>query len=279
MTELVVIEPQNALAVFSEPGKLDPILERIASEVRTFVPDVSTAKGRKDIASLAYRVAQSKTYLDNLGKELVAEYKELPKRIDANRKLMRDSLDALKDEARAPLDAWEAEQASIEAERQAAIEAEALRIRVEADHEMGLLMNAAFDAEQAERKRAEEQARIQREQQIAAEAAEQERKRGEQQIIEARLAQERAEQAARDAAANAERAAKDALEQAERQRAEAEAREAQEQAKRFADIEHRKSINNAAANALQALGVSDTVAKAIVSSIARGEIPNVSIKY
>ncbi|OCS62006.1 hypothetical protein BBZ50_02590 [Escherichia coli] len=51
----------------------------------SFVPDITTAKGRKEIASLAYKVAQTKTYLDGLGKDLVAELKEIPKLIDANR--------------------------------------------------------------------------------------------------------------------------------------------------------------------------------------------------
>ncbi|EGT6367902.1 cell envelope biogenesis protein TolA, partial [Escherichia coli] len=52
----------------------------------SFVPDITTAKGRKEIAYLAYKVAQTKTYLDGLGKDLVAELKEIPKLIDANRK-------------------------------------------------------------------------------------------------------------------------------------------------------------------------------------------------
>ncbi|EES5368095.1 cell envelope biogenesis protein TolA, partial [Escherichia coli] len=38
----------------------------------SFVPDITTAKGRKEIAYLAYKVAQTKTYLDGLGKDLVA---------------------------------------------------------------------------------------------------------------------------------------------------------------------------------------------------------------
>jgi hypothetical protein len=279
MSDLIVIEPESALSVFTEQGKLDPILDRIASEVRTFVPDITSAKGRKDIASLAYRVAQSKTYLDNLGKDLVAEYKELPKRIDANRKQMRDFLDALKDEARAPLDAWEAEQAKIEAEQKAAIEAEALRLKVESDHEIALLMNSAFDAEQAERLRIAEQERADREREIARIAAEQERERAEKQIIEARMAQERAEKAQAEAEQAAAKAASDALE-AERMRRDAEAeRERQEQASREADLEHRRVINRAAFEAIKALGVAESQATAIVSAIARGEIPNVCIKY
>src|SRR5690606_38626522 len=95
-----------------------PVLQQIKALVEPQVFDVNTPQGRADIASLAYKVARTQTYLDNIGKDLVAEYKELPKRIDASRKHIRDELDALKDSVRAPLDEWEAQ----EKERIAAIE-------------------------------------------------------------------------------------------------------------------------------------------------------------
>jgi colicin import membrane protein len=109
--ELVVIEPANVLTVFTKPDQMDPILDRIFKEARSQVPDTSTAKGRAAIASLAYKVAQTKTYLDGLGKDLVAEMKKLPAVVDESRRNMRDKLDALKDEVRQPLTDWEAEQA------------------------------------------------------------------------------------------------------------------------------------------------------------------------
>lgn len=106
-TALVTIEPTTALAVFTNAEKVDPILAAIRKVVAEFQPDVTTAKGRKEIASMAYKVAQSKTYLDGIGKKLTEEYKEIPKKIDANRKKVRDELDRLKDEVRKPLTEWE----------------------------------------------------------------------------------------------------------------------------------------------------------------------------
>lgn len=106
-TALVVIEPTNALAVFTEPAKADPILAAIKKIVAEFTPDATTAKGRDEIRAMAHKVARSKTYLDGIGKELVDQYKEIPKKIDANRKRIRDELDALKDEVRRPLTEWE----------------------------------------------------------------------------------------------------------------------------------------------------------------------------
>ncbi|ONG09103.1 hypothetical protein BWQ95_10840 [Aeromonas hydrophila] len=107
-TQLVVIEPTTAVALFTEGQGVTELLADIRQKASSLVPDVATAKGRKEIASVAYAVAKTKTYLDGLGKELTDQYKEIPKRIDANRKVLRDTLDALKDEVRAPLTQYEA---------------------------------------------------------------------------------------------------------------------------------------------------------------------------
>lgn len=105
--DLVVIEKQNAMAVFTSKEQLDPLIEKIEKEARSLVADVSTKKGRDAIASMAHKVARSKTYIDNAGKELVSELKALPKQIDESRRVVRERLDALKDEVRRPLTEWE----------------------------------------------------------------------------------------------------------------------------------------------------------------------------
>lgn len=108
-TELVTLPPPDtALEVYQQPAGLDPYIERIRAEVAGHVPDLTTDKGRKAIASLAFKVRRSKTALDALGKQLVDDLKEIPKKIDAERKRMRDALDALADDVRRPLDEWEA---------------------------------------------------------------------------------------------------------------------------------------------------------------------------
>jgi chromosome condensin MukBEF complex kleisin-like MukF subunit len=56
---------------------------------------------------MAHKVARSKTYIDNAGKDLVTELKALPKQIDESRRIVRERLDALKDEVRRPLTEWE----------------------------------------------------------------------------------------------------------------------------------------------------------------------------
>lgn len=106
--QLVVIEPTSAVALFTEGQGVAELLADIRQKATSLVPDITTAKGRKEIASVAYSVAKTKTYLEGFGKELTDKYKEIPKRIDANRKTLRDTLDALKDEVRAPLTQYEA---------------------------------------------------------------------------------------------------------------------------------------------------------------------------
>lgn len=105
--ELITIPSENALQVFTGQSSIDPYLAKIRAEIDSFTPDVSTRKGREEIASVAYKVAKSKTYLESVGKQLADAQKEIPKKIDATRKHIRDTLDAWKDEVRQPLTEWE----------------------------------------------------------------------------------------------------------------------------------------------------------------------------
>lgn len=119
-TDLVVLNELTPSIIFA-PGGVDQILERIEREVRSFVPDISTESGRKAIASLAYKVARSKTALDDMGKDLVADLKKQTGAIDGERRTIRDRLDALKDEVRKPLTDWENAEKQRLADHEAAI--------------------------------------------------------------------------------------------------------------------------------------------------------------
>lgn len=317
--ELVVIEKSTALEVFKSSDSVEDIIRKVEQEVNSFIPDVSTAKGRKEIASLAYKVAQSKTYLDGLGKDLVAELKEIPKLIDANRRTVRERFDTLRDKVRQPLTEWEAEQERIEAEKQMlAWHEEALEMnaafdkvlaeRIESDHEIALLMNEKFDRDLAEAKAEAERQRIAHEEELKKQAAEQ-----------ARLAAEQKAQQEIEAAAQREREAKEAAERAERekleaiQRAEQEAKEAQERAerekqaaieaerkkaheaeqarlaeeerkrkedaKRQEDKEHRRVFNQEALKALVSNGFDESLATEFIKLVASNQIPHMTMNY
>jgi len=106
MDELIAMERLNPVEIYKEGG-MDLILRKIRERALSFVPDVSTAKGRKEIASIAHKIARSKTYLDNLGKKVKEDAQRVVKQVDAERKKMRDELDSLKEEVRRPLTEYE----------------------------------------------------------------------------------------------------------------------------------------------------------------------------
>jgi len=120
--ELVTIEPANALTIFTTANAIDPLLERVRKEIDGFNGDVTTPTGRKAIASMAYKVARAKTYLDDAGKALADQQKEIPKKIDACRKRIRDTLDQWRNEVRAPLTQWEEAEKTRVAEHKASID-------------------------------------------------------------------------------------------------------------------------------------------------------------
>lgn len=104
--ELVVVNPANIPALFVKDG-CDPILKRLHEELDKFEPDVTTAKGRKEIASFANKFSKAKTLIDGHGKALVEDEKARLKIVDAERKKFRDECDIMKQEARQPLTDWE----------------------------------------------------------------------------------------------------------------------------------------------------------------------------
>ncbi|MCU9572647.1 cell envelope biogenesis protein TolA [Proteus mirabilis] len=310
--ELVVIEQATALDLFTAPEKVNQMLEHIKSlaeeERKELDSDFSVAKNRKAFASLAYKVAQTKTYIDKEGKAVVDKLKELPKKVDASRKIFRDELDALSTDIRKPLTEWEAQEKARE-------EAEALKKQIEVDHEEALQMNELFDLRKAE----EERKRIAREEEMKRQAAEQARLEAERkarQEIEAAARREReakeaaeraerekqeaiqrAEQAAKEAKEKAERDAKEAQERAEREKQLAieaerkkaqeaeqarlaeEERKRQEEAKRQADKEHRRKYNQETLQALVSNGFDEKLATEFIKLVASNKIPHMTMNY
>lgn len=122
MNALVVIDTLTP-AVFTEPGGIESIISKLESDVRSIDTDISTPAGRAAIKSLAHKVARSKTALDEMGKALVADLKKQTGAVDADRKIVRDRLDALKDEVRKPLTDWEDAEADRISGHQNAIQA------------------------------------------------------------------------------------------------------------------------------------------------------------
>ncbi|MEX5148575.1 hypothetical protein P0240_07905 [Enterobacter cloacae] len=290
VTDLTVIEikPEQAPVLYSAGG-LNGFLEQIR-ELAKEVPDVTTKKGRDRIGSLARMVGSSKTAIEKPGREYLKRLKEAVKPAEEELRVFTRECDAIRDAILKPRDEWEAEQERIKAEEAMnALHAEALVMneefdlqraaQIEADHEMALLMNDKFDREREEQRRQAEQAQRERDERLKQEAAEQARRdaeakhkaeieaaarreaeekaraeAAERQRIEAeqRAAREKqeAEERARREKEEAVAAERRRLEEAEAARLAEEQRKADEQAKREADVKHRKTVGTNIVNAL-----------------------------
>lgn len=118
-TEIALVGATTPAVVF-QPGSVRSILDKLKADVLAVEIDISTPKGRKDCASLAYKVTRSKTALDDMGKQLTDQWRAQAETVHAERRIIRDELDALAEQVRAPLTEWEeAEKARVAAHENA----------------------------------------------------------------------------------------------------------------------------------------------------------------
>lgn len=339
------ITPEQWPQIYEGGDYLSNVIERVRDEVSREVPDLSTAKGRKRIATLARMVSSTKTAVEDPGRDYLRYLKDMKiKPVEKNLREFVQAMDAIRDAAREPLTQWEAaekkriaaHQAKIGSIKAAASNIDGLssvRLRALLDavgtEEIGpqweefegeaaaalvitqktlrdaLARREAFEAEQAalEKQRQEQEAerqrlereRIEREAEdrarIAAEAkAKAEQEAAQRREIEARMAQERAEreaeaakqreaQAKADAAAQAERAAQAAVEAEQKRIAAEEAARLAAEKRRQEDYEHRATINREALADLVAADFDEATAKKALTAIITGKVRHVSISY
>lgn len=113
--EIVALVEANPVMVLTDPKKFSEFYEAMRRETDALDADVETDKGRKAIASMAYKVARTKTAIDEAGKKLNEEARARINSVDESRREIRKQLDDLKDEVRRPLTEWEeAEQQRVE---------------------------------------------------------------------------------------------------------------------------------------------------------------------
>lgn len=245
---VTVTHKENLLSFFRNGANLDGLYNVVETKARALVADVTTKEGVSQIKSTARQIASIKKRVDDLGKDIVAELKDLPKRIDANRKKWREDMEALQEEIRKPVTEIENRQAEIEKIRathgklalsgseeiKAAIETldkieltgdkwkeslEDATAAVTAEKgALEVMLNAALkkEAEAREleelRKKQEEAERIIREQKIREEAERKAREEAESRAAAERARLEREKAEAERKAAEAEQAAREALE-------------------------------------------------------------------
>lgn len=241
--EIQAIEQNAIAAAFANQGGTKSLFERIKSEACSLVFDMNNKSDRDALKSFAYGLARTKTTVDNYGKDLVSGIKAKAAVIDADRKVWRDSMEALQEEIRAPLTAFE----NAKKERIAKFEGDIEEIKriglSAANYDAASLKAAIADLESKPLEsfeEYEEQARLAKfetlealhkaliaREKYEAEQAELERLRiAEQQCLQREREEQIAREAAENARAEAERKAQAERDQAERAAKEAEQREA-----------------------------------------------------
>lgn len=107
MSELIEVNNITPIEIFTVKGGARSVVDRVKQIVEESPQDISTAEGRKEIASIAYKISRTKTAFDDMGKTLKADLQKQVDAIDAERKAIRDELDTLKDQYRKPLTDFE----------------------------------------------------------------------------------------------------------------------------------------------------------------------------
>lgn len=230
----------------NEDNQIQPVIDKVIKHYKSLVIDGTTEEGRKELKNLGVEINKVIALIDGHGKEINDILKAKPKLIDVGRKLVKDQLTNLRTEIMEPYTLYEAEQKRIKEEEQAAIEAQRKAEQVE-----------------LEKLRAEK-AQAEREKQLIEQAANKAKLEAENKAREAELALQHERQE---------------NERKERERLAIIHRQQDEEAKRLADVNHRKNIKNNIYLTLTNFGIEDQIAKDVIDLIDSGKIPNININY
>lgn len=103
MTNEIQVIPENEIAVAFQTFTAQELFERVKEQAMSVVFDVNDPKDQKALKSHVYKIRQSKTAFDLYGKELKEQYTQITSKIDAERKVFKNSCDELIEELLQPL--------------------------------------------------------------------------------------------------------------------------------------------------------------------------------
>ena len=298
--------------IITMEGALDALLVKVDETLNGFVPDLSTAKSRKEITALSQKIVRTKTAIDTAGKDLTEEARKKLDAVNAVRKRARDELDKRRDQARKPLTDWEQEQADLQARRTKGLQrlvdlgcvgfgatSKDIRKRIEEVEafDLGDWWGDRIGKAKAERTRALAllQPQLQQAEQSEKQAAELAELKHQQAEEEAkRLAEEAEHQAEQDAKERADREAEEAKAQQDREAELAQQRQQQHEAelaalnesnrkaeakRRDDEAHHDKVISDAVAAITNQTGIPTIQAAAVVQLIEAGQVPNITLHF
>jgi len=102
-----VIDPQTPLAVLSDTAQADALFTRIRGEIDSFVPDLTTVKGRAAVKALAFKITKTKTAVETARKDTTEGWRAQTDAVNASGRIIKTRLEELEEEARKPLTDWE----------------------------------------------------------------------------------------------------------------------------------------------------------------------------
>lgn len=107
-TRLATVKPAEAVPFLPYGTEaVDAIIASVRAQCAIAAPDISTKKGREEIASAAFKVSKKKTeFVKEVESNIEATKREV-KRVDGERIRAVKLMDALRDEIRLPLTEWE----------------------------------------------------------------------------------------------------------------------------------------------------------------------------
>lgn len=313
--ELVAINALVAKDVFADGG-VEGLIKTV-KDIAQPKEDADTKEGREERRSMAYNIARTKKGIDDLGKDYVADLKKVTKDIDVKRKMWRDTMELLQDEVRKPLTDYEnkekerisAHQTNMEAMRSLMAydyepTSEDVEKRIASVSKLAALDYEEFSeqattvADNSSGRLAEKLAHVIKSEEQAAELeklrlekAEQERLAAEEKIRQEerdRIASEAAQQEAVDHVSESDAviatmptgAGKTGSIEPELHGNKKTITSAEAESEPCPSREYKKKINNNIVTALvEEAMITDNAAKAIVTAIVQGKIPNVMITY
>lgn len=255
--DIAILDDSDEIAVqmFTAESGLKPVIAQVADIVASFDHDMSTA-------SLSAKVSKFKVRIESIGKQLadaerekIADVERVIKMINANRREVKDELDALRDLARKPLTDWGSEQAEVEARA----EAEKIRAEIDALHELALLMNEKHDRERQERVKLAKAEQQKRDDEIRASAAKELAERAF--LAEQQLEIERENARKREDQLKQEQFERDLMAKQAEDQAAIDARIAEIEATQKQDVSHISRVRSEAKESIMRLGFSEQDAK------------------
>ena len=109
--DTIKVKQLSIIPTFSDTAKVDKLVLKFGAEALSVIPDMSNKKGRDVIKSMAFKVSQTKTgVIAQMIKPSIEQAKKVIAEVGKGKKHSETKMDALRDEVRAPLNKWEADE-------------------------------------------------------------------------------------------------------------------------------------------------------------------------